>query len=128
MSNLKVTQRYQPVFFKSEEFQKCTPACAMVDMVDDVLFKLDLARHYYDEPIHINSAYRSTEWEKSHGRTGSSSHTKGLAVDIHCTDSKKRMRLVRALSMAGFFRIGIAKTYIHADIDTSKSHALWLYD
>lgn len=127
MSNLKLSQRYQPVFFKSEEFQKCTPSCYMVDMVDDVLLKLDIARHIYDDPITITSAFRSTEWEKQQGRNGSSSHTKGLAVDIYCTDSRKRIRLIRALLQAGFFRIGIAETYIHADIDTSKAAGVWLY-
>ena len=35
--------------------------------------------------------------------------------------------MVNALLNAGFRRIGIANTFIHADLDKQKPHAIWLY-
>lgn len=118
---------YKCVFFKDSEFKACSPSCSISDMNENVLIRLDIARHLYGSPITLTSAYRSSEWDKSKGRTGTGSHTKGLAVDIACTDLRKRYMLVNALLRAGFFRIGIADNFIHADIDTSKKSAIWIY-
>jgi hypothetical protein len=38
-----------------------------------------------------------------------------------------RSILLPALIHAGFTRIGIAKTFIHADVDDKKPNAIWLY-
>ena len=51
----------------------------------------------------------------------------GVACDIHCVDSHSRQIIVNALIQAGFTRIGIAKTFVHADTDQFKNDALWLY-
>lgn len=120
-------KQYQCQFFAPVEFERCMPKCSRADMSDNLLMRLDIARHLFGAPIILTSAYRSADYEKSVGRSGTSSHTKGLAVDIACIDLTKRYHLVNALLRAGFFRIGIADTYIHADIDTSKKSAIWTY-
>lgn len=118
---------YKPNFFSESEFERCVPSCSMSDMNENLLIRLDVARHIYGEPMIINSAYRSPEYEVSMGRVGTSSHCKGMAVDIRCTNINNRLRLVRALLMAGFIRIGISEVYVHADIDSLKPSCLWLY-
>ena len=49
-----------------------------------------------------------------------------MAVDIACDDSVTRQKIVSGLIKAGFTRIGISKTFIHADNDL-KTDAIWLY-
>ena len=115
-------------YFSESEFRKCTPSCSLQDMNWQLMSKLDLARELAGIPFVINSAFRSEEWERSHGRNATSSHCKGLAVDIRCRTYSNRWKVLNALLKAGFTRIGIGKTYIHADIDTTKSQCvIWDY-
>ena len=114
--------------FTEKEFQRCIPPCSLQDMAQGTMNRLDTARDLAGIPFVINSAYRSVEYEKKHGRKGTSAHTLGCAVDIKCTTSANRMTIVSALIKAGFNRIGIGKTYIHAD--DSPKHAqnvMWDY-
>ncbi len=121
-------RKYVPLFFKPEEFRRCTPPCEVNDMDSLFLEQLDKARQIAGVPFILNSAYRSRDWELSHGRSGTSSHCDGTAVDIRCTDIYQRMRIVRALLKAGFDRIGIASTYIHVDSSLFRAdNCIWLY-
>tara|TARA_R110000764_G_scaffold215980_1_gene302797 strand:- start:656 stop:979 length:324 start_codon:yes stop_codon:yes gene_type:complete len=93
----------------------------------DFLAKLDEAREYAEIPFIINSAYRSPEHKESI-KNPTSSHIKGLAVDIKAKDSRTRGVILEALRSVGFTRIGISKTFIHVDLDYSKSqNVTWLY-
>jgi hypothetical protein len=65
--------------------------------------------------------------EKVGGLSTASSHLIGRAADIHCTNTGKRLKIIEALSMVGFRRFGIAKTFIHVDNDDQKKPAIWLY-
>jgi len=93
----------------------------------DFLLKLDKARDIAGIPFKITSGWRSEETNKRVGGVSNSSHPKGLASDISCNDSNTRQKIVNALIMAGFTRIGIAKTFIHCDTDNDKPNAIWLY-
>ena len=91
------------------------------------LDKLDKAREYANIPFIINSAYRSPEHPESI-KNPTSSHIKGLAVDISAKDSRKRFLILDALIAVGFSRIGIAGTFIHVDLDLDKSqNVIWTY-
>lgn len=114
-------------YFKPDEFQLCTPACQLSQMDERLMQMLDMAREICGYPIIINSAYRSKTWELAHKRTGTSSHTKGLAVDISCITGPFRYKLLDALMTVGFTRIGISKSYIHVDIDKDKPNSIWIY-
>lgn len=120
----KITAKY----FTEAEFRKCTPPCSLQDMSQTLMTRLDNARYQAGIPFVLNSCYRSVAYEKSKGRAGTSSHTKGLAVDIRCNSDANRYKIVTALLDNGFTRIGIGKTYIHADIDTAKTQkVIWHY-
>jgi|TARA_R110001606_G_scaffold137924_2_gene275963 uncharacterized protein YcbK (DUF882 family) len=91
------------------------------------LDKLDKAREYANIPFIINSAYRSPEHPESI-KNPTSSHIKGLAVDISAKDSRQRFLILDALIAVGFSRIGIAGTFIHVDLDLDKSqNVIWTY-
>lgn len=97
------------------------------NMSKEFLFVLDEARELAGIPFIINSAYRSPEHPLSI-KNPSSSHIKGLAVDIKATDSKTRFKIVKALIQVGFTRIGIADTFIHVDLDLDKTkNVIWTY-
>lgn len=117
---------YTPRFFKDSEFRRCNPPCRLADIDEGLLYKLDQAREICDFPFIVNSAYRTVDHELSHGRKGTSSHTKGLAVDLKCGSSHIRLKMVSALLQVGFHRIGVYPTFIHADIDEDKVSAMWL--
>ena len=97
------------------------------NMNADFLNKLDEARECAGIPFAINSAYRSPTHPLS-VKNPTSSHIKGLAVDISVKDSKTRFKVLDALIAVGFTRIGIANSFIHVDMDFDKSqNVIWTY-
>ena len=115
-------------YFSESEFRKCTPSCHLSDMDGDFIALLDRVRAEAGIPLVLNSAYRSGAWELSHGRTGTSAHTKGQAVDIRSNTSANSYKIIAAALRCGIRRIGVAHTYIH--LDNSKTHAqdvIWDY-
>ena len=115
-------------FFSDNDFNRANPACTMGDMNPVFLEMLDEARELAMVPFILNSAYRTTEHEIRNGRDGTSSHTKGLAVDLKATGSRQRFRILEALLKVGFRRIGIGKGFIHVDMDKDKDFdVMWTY-
>ena len=97
-------------------------------MDKDFLNKLDELREKFDKPIKINSGYRTEDHNANVGGTSSSSHIKGLAVDIACNNSKDRFAIIDICLDLGINRIGVAGTFIHIDVDSDKSpNVLWTY-
>ena len=114
-------------YFTIDEFDSPDLKGSGSNMMQHVLTRLDKARELSKTPFVINSGFRTAEHNKEVGGSKTSSHLKGGAVDISCTNSSQREKIISALIIAGFQRVGIAKTFIHADTDKSKSPAIWLY-
>ena len=92
------------------------------------LSMLDEARGIANIPFKINSGFRTKEHNKKVGGVKGSSHTKGLACDISCTDSKSRFTVIDALISVGFTRIGVSKSFIHCDTSIDKpQNVIWTY-
>ena len=114
--------------FKLSEFDSPDEKGSGAKMDEKFLTKLDAAREIANEPFKINSGYRTPERNKKAGGKPNSSHLSGLACDIKITSSKHRYRVVEALMIVGFNRIGIADTFVHVDDDTSKvQEVIWTY-
>ncbi len=121
---MKITAEY----FTEREFENCSPACSLQDMRQETMNRLDEARRIAGIPFVLSSAYRSSAWDKERGRSGTGAHTLGCAVDIRCASDAARWKIVDALIAAGFERIGIAKTFIHADdSDMHSQRVVWVY-
>ena len=123
---LKITNNVNLKYFKKSEFT-CKCGCGETVISDDLLYSLDEAREFAKVPFVISSGYRCENHPESK-KNPTSSHIKGLAVDIKCTDSKTRAIIMDALGYVGFRRFGIAKSFIHVDIDNEKPNpVIWLY-
>ena len=95
---------------------------------NELISMLDVARKKYGKSLVINSGYRTIEHNAEVGGKPDSSHLKGLAVDISCTNSTDRFKLEGILREVGFIRIGMGNTFIHVDIDKEKTQkVLWTY-
>lgn len=115
-------------YFSQSDFDKCNPSCKLEEMDEKFMKKLDIARQIAKIPIIPTSGFRSEEWEHEQGRDGTSSHTKGLAIDLKAEDSPTRYKLINSLLSVGLNRIGIGKNFIHVDMDKNKpSNVIWHY-
>ena len=119
-------------YFTYKEFDSPDEPGSGKNMRHDFLELLDFAREESGTPFKITSGFRTEAYNKDLLKRGykaskNSSHLKGCAADISCTDSVKRSLIVRALVNVGFTRLGISKTFIHVDNDPDKSDAIWLY-
>ena len=114
-------------YFKDSELQ-CTCGCNKNNFQTETKMMLNVARERAGIPFIVNSACRCDFHNKLVGGSPTSSHLKGVAVDIRVINSNHRLIIASALLYAGFKRIGIANGFIHADNDTRKTQeVLWTY-
>ena len=110
------------VFFKKDDFS-CS--CCGKNFINlKLVMMLNLARIIAGIPFIINSACRCEKHNFNVGGSDTSSHKKGLAVDIRCTNAVNRFIIISALMRVGFTRILIYKNFIHVDIDSSKPQSI----
>lgn len=117
-------------FFKEKEFSCKCGVCkkGIKDMQPSTMAKLDKARKIAGMPFILNSSIRCDEHNIAEGGSETSSHPKGYAIDIATKNSRQRFIIFCALIEAGFTRIGIGRSFIHADDDPSKpAEVAWLY-
>ena len=115
--------------FTKEEFD-CQCGCGNGDIVinENLVFQLECVRIHYGKPMRINSGIRCLSHNRKIGSRDTSSHIKGLAADIGCTDMRTRLELVKRLLRDGEFeRIGFHRDFIHVDVDYDKPKGIFLY-
>lgn len=107
-------------YFKEEEIK---------GLDKELVAKLDWARGRSGVPFVISSGLRTPERNNDPTVKGveDSSHLRGLAVDLKCSDSVARFKMVNALFLSGFKRIGIYDAHIHVDMDpTLPQEVAWV--
>jgi|TARA_R110002111_G_C5779807_1_gene353306 zinc D-Ala-D-Ala carboxypeptidase len=115
-------------YFKLKEFDSPDKPGSGQLMDPYFLQLLDKARTHAQIPFKISSGYRTKEHNKKVGGVPNSSHLKGLAADIICSNSSDRYTIINALIFVGFHRIGVHKGFIHADNSLSRpGFVIWLY-
>lgn len=119
-------------YFKKEEFT-CKCGCGTNNISKDLKERSKNARELAGIPFHLTSACRCEKHNKNVGGVENSSHlttkTKECtAIDVRATNSRSRYLIVYGMIRAGFNRIGIAKTFVHGDVDPTKAPGvIWLY-
>lgn len=114
---------------------ECNCGCGENNLAPDFKAKINRARAKAGIPFPASSVCRCKTHNKAEGGKDKSSHISDIKEDIKCcamdittTSSRSRMKILTALIEEGFNRIGIAKTFIHADDDKSKPpEVCWLY-
>ena len=102
--------------------------CGGLQTKQELMSKLENARCEVGIPFIIISGYRCSHNNKRAGGKANSSHLRGMAADIGVKTSQDRFIILKALFSAGFTRIGVARTFIHVDVDPCKTHNLiWTY-
>lgn len=115
--------------FKPSEF--VCPHCKQLKIDPRIVKIIQYIRDKYNKPITVTSAYRCPEYNSQIGGVPNSAHVRGYALDISCTTSQDRYRLLNILLNMGLPRIGIASNFIHIDIDPDKyektGNVIWTY-
>lgn len=89
---------------------------------------LDLLRKNVGRPLTITSGVRCEAYNTKVGGVDSSAHVDGLAADIAVGDGHDRFSLISSALTVGFRRIGVAKNFVHLDVDYSKpTNVIWVY-
>lgn len=113
-------------YFKASEF--ACKHCGENKMQQATIDRLIKAREIANIPFIITSGYRCVVHNAEVGGKSEGAHTTGHAIDIKTVDSRSRYLILNALIQAGFTRLGIAKTFIHADDDPTKDQqVIWEY-
>ena len=110
--------------FKPEEFDSPDIlGSGEIFMSLEFMYLLDKLRTRVDQPLRINSGYRTQAHHdkiyKDHLPAPNSAHLRGLAADISCEDSKLRYLILKNAFQLNFNRIEVAPHHIHLDIDPS---------
>jgi zinc D-Ala-D-Ala carboxypeptidase len=112
--------------FKSSEFDSPDQIGSGDFMQQAFLDRLIRAREIAGIPFKINSGYRSQAHNAKVGGEPNSSHCRGWAADIAYSNGSAGWLILNALQKAGFNRVGIYKTWIHADCDPTLSpNVIW---
>lgn len=98
------------------------------DVSRELILLLEQMRSEYGKPIIINSGCRCADYNAQVGGVPNSAHTRGTAADIHVSGGANRRRLVDVAVMFGAAGIGVANTFVHADVDHILPRpSLWSY-
>lgn len=124
-------------YFTSEEFA-CKCGCGagsdLMDIDRDLLVKLSAIRKQFG-PMVVASGARCPIHNQNEGGKPSSAHRtipgslQCRAVDIRCTDSATRSKLLSHVYQH-FTRVGLHKSFIHMDVATGPEypqHVTWFY-
>ena len=112
--------------FNRKEYA-CKCGCGKDNIKDELATKVQLVRNLLKRPIKINSGIRCIAHNTASNSKPTSSHIDGWAVDLAYRGSRERHELLSA-SLQVFDRVGIARTFIHLDVDANKTAGVvWLY-
>ncbi len=103
------------------------------NMSDKTLQAAQIIRNYYKVPFKVNASLRTAAHDISKGRSGTGTHTKGMAIDIAPTTNKEAILvdyhnqiltqgpLYQQLRLAGIGGFGLYDTFLHIDSRTAGS-------
>lgn len=123
MDNKKLSKN-----FTIQEFE-CKCGCGANDISMDLVDRLQELRDAVGMPLSVTSGVRCADWNREMGGSEASSHITGnsTAVDIACTSSRNRYIILEKAVLI-FDRVGIAKNFIHCDVDPNKTAGVvWVY-
>lgn len=106
--------------FKVKEFA-CKDGSDTIYIDNQLVWYLQKIRDNYGKPVVINSAYRTSSYNKKVGGATNSYHMKGMAADIRISGVSPKTLASYAKSI-GIKGVGTYKSFVHVDTRTSKSY------
>nr|DAV32571.1 MAG TPA: peptidase [Microviridae sp.] len=108
--------------FKVREFA-CKDGSQVVYVDDYLVSILDILRNKIGKPVHINSGYRTPEWNAKCGGAKYSYHMCGMAADIRVNGMSAK-ELANKLNEIVPDKCGIIvySTWVHFDVRTEKKY------
>ena len=117
-------------YFMSSEFDSPDQR-GSGELIHPVLVgKLDSIREDVGFPLIINSGVRTETHNEQVGGVTQSAHTYPCycAVDVRYKTKAQQRAIIGSAKKHGITRIGIGRTFIHMDIDTTKpQNVVWYY-
>lgn len=122
---LNPTEKVSP-HFGVWEF-KCKDNSRVIVLDKALVELLEIIRLHYNKPLHINSGYRTVQYNASlKNSSPKSQHILGKAADIWLNDvSPKQLYSWLDSSYPNSLGIGIYNTFVHVDVREGKSR--WDY-
>ena len=118
-------KKLTPNFYEDEFACKC--GCGLNGINRELVNLLQKLREDFNSPMVVTSGLRCPEWNTKSKGSSNSSHLWGEAVDIGITDGMMRYKFVQK-AQKHFQRIGIAKTFVHIDVENMKTNpVIWTY-
>ncbi len=109
--------------FKLYEFA-CKDGSDKVVLNCELVELLQKIRDYFGKPVIINSAYRTTTYNKKIGGVSSSQHLIGYAADIVIKGMKAKdiaVYIEKLIPNTGGIGIYMTKNFVHVDVRENKS-------
>lgn len=93
----------------------------LIPNVKELAENLQVIRDELNEPLHVNSGYRTPSWNKRVGGVASSQHLLGKAADLTCKSKSPRQlaKIIEGLIKEGKIKqggLGIYPGFVHYDI------------
>lgn len=106
---------------------KCKDNTRVIVLDKALVELLEIIRLHYNKPLHINSGYRTVQYNASlKNSSPKSQHILGKAADIWLNDvSPKQLYAWLDSSYPNSLGIGIYDTFVHVDVREGKSR--WDY-
>lgn len=106
--------------FKVKEFA-CNDGSDTIYIDNQLVWYLQKIRDNYGKAVIINSAYRTSSYNKKVGGATNSYHIKGMAADIRINGVSPKTLAAYAKSI-GIKGVGTYKNFVHVDTRTYKSY------
>lgn len=108
--------------FKVKEFKcKATTGNNIVFIDDELVDLLEAIREHFGKPIHINSAYRTPEWNEKVGGAKDSYHMYGMAADIWISGtSNKQLAEYASKHLNEHGGVILYTNFVHVDVRMTK--------
>ena len=116
---------YAPIFMP-HEFE-CRCGCRGLTLDPELIALLYEARIFAGIPFVVTSGYRCPAHNFRVGGVARSAHVLGKAADIRAGSMMARRKVLKGLLSVGFPRIGIADSFVHADVATELPNGVFLY-